>query len=315
MPTGDVFVIDDNPNNLALLTGILRQAGYRVRAANDGRRALSMVKALKPELIMLDITMPELDGFEVCSRLKADEELSDVPVIFISALDDVLDKVTAFRVGGVDYVTKPFQAEEVLARVETQLGLARLRDELERKNRELERMNHILQSLSFLDPLTGVANRRSFDTVLGQEWSRAGRDDTVVSLIFADIDHFKLFNDTYGHQQGDTCLGLVATAIAGACQRAGDCAARYGGEEFAVILPGTDAAGAQHIAECARARVEELGIAHKASPIGVVTVSIGTATLVPCDGVTGADLVAAADRALYRAKNEGRNRVLGNDER
>jgi DNA-binding response OmpR family regulator len=141
MSAGDVFIVDDNPNNLALLAGILRQAGYHVRAANDGRRALSMVGALKPELIMLDITMPGMDGFEVCRRLKADEALRDVPVIFISALDDVMDKVTAFKVGGVDYVTKPFEAAEVLARVESQLQIHRLRSELVAKQSDLERRN------------------------------------------------------------------------------------------------------------------------------------------------------------------------------
>jgi DNA-binding response OmpR family regulator len=141
MQSGDIFIVDDNPNNLALLAGILRQAGYHVRAANDGRRALSMVAALKPDLIMLDITMPNMDGFELCRRLKADASLCDVPVIFISALDDVLDKVTAFKVGGVDYVTKPFEAAEVLARVENQLQMLRLRRELEKKQSDLEQRN------------------------------------------------------------------------------------------------------------------------------------------------------------------------------
>jgi DNA-binding response OmpR family regulator len=141
MASGDVFIVDDNPNNLALLAGILRREGYHVRAANDGRRALSMVSALKPEIIMLDITMPNMDGFEVCRQLKADESLCGVPVIFISALDDVLDKVTAFKVGGVDYVTKPFEAAEVLARVENQLQIHRMRLELEKRRADLEIRN------------------------------------------------------------------------------------------------------------------------------------------------------------------------------
>jgi diguanylate cyclase (GGDEF)-like protein len=260
---------------------------------------------------MLDITMPEMDGFEVCRHLKEDETLRAVPVIFISALDDVLDKVTAFKVGGVDYVTKPFQAEEVLARVETQLRLARLRAELEARNRELERANQLLRSLSYLDPLTEIANRRYFDTILEQEWSRAARDGSELSLILVDVDHFKRLNDTYGHQRGDECLKLVASAIAGASQRAADCAARYGGEEFVVILPGTNAAGAAHTAERVRAAVEGLGFAHEASSFGVVTASIGVATLAPRMGTAIGDLVAAADRALYRAKEGGRNRVVG----
>jgi len=309
MDKGDVFVVDDNPNNLALLAGILRAAGYKVRAANDGRRALQMVRALEPEIIMLDISMPGMDGFEVCRQIKEDEGLRDIPVIFISALDDVLDKVTAFKVGGVDYVTKPFQAEEVIARVETQLGLARLRRELEEKNRKLERANQILRSLSFLDPLTGIANRRYFDTVLEREWLRAARAGTPISVVMADIDFFKRLNDTYGHPRGDECLKRVASAIAESGHRPGDCAARYGGEEFGMVLPDTDAEGAAHTAERVRAAVESMKLEHAASPLGIVTVSLGAAAVVPAEGTTAADLVAAADRALYTAKESGRNRV------
>jgi diguanylate cyclase (GGDEF)-like protein len=310
MHNGDVFVVDDNPNNLALLAGLLRAADYKVRAANDGRRALQMIRTLRPEIVMLDVSMPGMDGYEVCRELKKDESLRDIPVIFISAHDDVLDKVTAFKAGGVDYVTKPFQAEEVLARVETQLGLARLRRELEEKNRKLERANHLLRSLSFLDALTGIANRRYFDTMLDREWSRAVRAGSTISVVIADIDHFKLLNDGYGHPRGDECLKRVATAIVEASHRPADCVARYGGEEFAMILPETDAAGAGHTAERVRSSVESLGLEHQSSPFGIVTVSLGAATCVPADGRTAPDLIAAADQALYRAKTGGRNRVV-----
>jgi diguanylate cyclase (GGDEF)-like protein len=313
---GEIFIVDDNPDNLNLLATILREKRYETRMATNGRRALASIRVAQPEVVMLDITMPDMDGYEVCERLKADAATSHLPVIFISALDDVWDKVKAFRVGGVDYVTKPFHPEEVIARVETQLKLARLRLELEKRNGELERANvqleranRILQSLSYLDSLTGLANRRHLDEVLEQEWRRAWRERTPLSLVLADIDHFKRYNDTYGHQGGDACLRRVGGVLNEALKRGGDLAARYGGEEFAIVLPSTDSDGAAAFAERVRAQVEGLGIAHERSAAGVVTISVGAATAVPDDSASPEVLVAAADRALYRSKSAGRNRV------
>jgi diguanylate cyclase (GGDEF)-like protein len=313
---GEIFIVDDSADNLDLLASILRTNNYEVRMAMTGRRALASVRASHPDVIMLDITMPEMDGYHVCEHLKADATTAHLPVIFISALDDVWDKVRAFEVGGVDYVTKPFQAEEVLARVESQLRLSRLRRELERRNEELEeanvrleRANRMLQSLSYLDGLTGLANRRHLDEALEQEWRRAGRDKAPLSLVMIDIDHFKRFNDTYGHQGGDACLRQVGHALTGSLKRAGDLAARYGGEEFAVVLPGTDMAGAAAFAESVRAQVEGLKIAREPSGATVVTVSVGVATIVPSADSSASALLAAADQALYRSKANGRNRV------
>jgi diguanylate cyclase (GGDEF)-like protein len=314
---GDILIVDDNPINLDLLSGMLLDRGYRVRVATNGRRALSAARSAVPDLVMLDINMPEMDGYEVCTQIKEDGGTRDVPVIFISALDNALDKVRAFQTGGADYVTKPFQFEEVLARIEIQLKISRLQREMERKNAELEqsnllleRANRMLRALSYLDALTGIANRRHFEESLEQEWRRGTRTRLPLSLLMVDIDRFKALNDACGHQHGDDCLRRVANALGDALKRAGDLAARYGGEEFAVVLPGTDRDGALAIAEDVRARVEALAMAHEQSPAGVVTVSVGAATVTPAEGRSPSDLVDAADRALYAAKRDGRNCVV-----
>jgi diguanylate cyclase (GGDEF)-like protein len=313
---GDVLIVDDNPINLDLLSSMLQKQGYRVRVATNGMRALAAAKSVQPDLVMLDINMPEMDGYEVCRRLKAGELTRDVPVIFISALDEAMDKVKAFQSGGADYVTKPFQFEEVLARIENQLKISRLQREMERKNAELqqanlhlERANRMLHSLSYLDPLTGIANRRHFEESIEREWRRAMRASASLSLIMIDIDHFKLLNDACGHQTGDDCLKKVATTLSDALRRAGDLAARYGGEEFAVILPGTDIDGALSFAEELRARVEAIKFEHTQAPGGVVTVSLGVSTASPTDDSSFGSLIDEADRALYMSKRDGRNRV------
>jgi diguanylate cyclase (GGDEF)-like protein len=320
-PKGDILIVDDNPVNLDLLSGMLLDRGFRVRVATNGRRALSAAKSAIPDLVMLDINMPEMDGYEVCRQMKDDVLTRDVPVIFISALDNALDKVKAFSTGGADYVTKPFQFEEVLARIEIQLKISRLQKEMERKNAEmehsnlqLERANRMLRALSYLDGLTGIANRRHFEESLDQEWRRAVRTGSPLSLLMVDIDRFKALNDAYGHQYGDDCLRQVAATFADTLKRAGDLAARYGGEEFAVVLPATELAGAAAIAEIIRARVEELGISHDQSPSGVVTVSVGAATCIPNESRAATTLIDLADRSLYQAKHDGRNRVATTDD-
>jgi diguanylate cyclase (GGDEF)-like protein len=323
MSAGQVLIVDDDANNLALLAQILREAGYSVRVSKGGRRALETIATQPPELVMLDIRMPDLDGLEVCRRLKRNAATSRMPVIFISALDDVFEKVRAFGAGGADYVTKPFQPAEVLARVENQLGMARMRRELEEKNRELEglyrdlertneelaRANTLLASLSYLDGLTGIPNRRHLHAVLEREWRRCTRGGLSLSVMMIDIDEFKLLNDSLGHPAGDACLTRVAAAITSALRRGGDLAARYGGEEFCAVLPDTDAAGAAARAEEVRARVEALAIPNVGSAFGVVTVSVGVASDVPGEDSGPDALLTAADEALYRAKRAGRNRA------
>jgi diguanylate cyclase (GGDEF)-like protein len=310
MSAGDVLVVDDNRVNVGLLTGILQKRHYAVRNATDGQQALAVMRAAPPEIVLLDIRLPGMDGYEICRQMKADPRTKDIPVIFVSALDDGLDKARAFEVGGIDYVAKPFSSAEVVARVENQLKISRLQRHLAQKNAELERANRMLQSLSYVDALTGVPNRRHFDELLDQEWRRALRDESSMCVILIDVDLFKAFNDNYGHQSGDDCLKHVAVEVSGVLRRGGDLAARYGGEEFGVVLPATEAPGALVVAEDMRRRVEGLKVPHKGSPFKVVTISLGVKALRPGPQDTPETILAAADRALYRAKETGRNRVV-----
>lgn len=320
----DILIVDDTPANLDLLSGMLSKRGHGFRVATNGPRAIAAATSARPDLIMLDITMPDMDGYEVCRRLKSDPATADVPVIFISALGEVLDKVRAFEVGGADYVPKPFQFEEVLARIDHQLRISRLQRSLEARNEELAAKNELLleisnqleganrelERLSTTDALTGIANRRQFHDVLEREWRRCRRENAPVSLLMIDIDCFKQFNDTYGHQKGDECLSSVASAVRAALQRAGDFVARYGGEELVVVLPHTDSPTAVAIAGHVCDAVRALAIPHERSVAApIVTISAGVATSIPDGSSTEASLLSAADIALYRAKASGRNRA------
>ncbi|HEY9641912.1 MAG TPA: PleD family two-component system response regulator [Coleofasciculaceae cyanobacterium] len=299
---GNILIVDDTPDNLRFLSEILTQRGYDTRTVINGRMALMAAETVPPELILLDICMPGMDGYEVCRKIKSDPRTCDIPIIFLSALDDVADKVKAFEMGGVDYITKPFQTAEVLARVKTHLTLYRLQLELQLTNRELKRLVN-------LDGLTQLANRRCFDDHLEQEWRRLTRDQQPLSLILCDIDFFKQYNDTYGHPAGDDCLRQVAAVLQSCAKRPADLAARYGGEEFAIILPATPTRGAIELAQRIQSEIRQLQQVHASSSISPhLTLSLGIATLVPQVDRSADDLIAAADQALYQAKQTGRNR-------
>lgn len=326
---GDILVVDDHPDNLRVLSAILTESGYQVRRAINGQLALKVAQNAPPALILLDILMPEMDGYAVCSLLKAHSQTAQIPVIFISALDDVFDKVKAFEVGGVDYIIKPFQAAEVLARVKNQLIIRNLYLQLQKQAQKIAEQNAFLQQeikdrkraesalveanlelqrLASLDSLTGVANRRQFNESLNKEWQRMAREKTSLSLILSDIDYFKRYNDNYGHIAGDFCLQQVAQAISRAIKRPADILARYGGEEFAVILPNTEAEGALRVAEAMRQEVLNLKIAHAQSTVNkYVTLSLGIFSLVPQHNFDPSILIDGADKALYEAKEQGRN--------
>ncbi|MEG4858106.1 PleD family two-component system response regulator [Microcoleus sp. K1-B6] len=328
----DILVVDDHPDNLRVLSAILTESGYHVRRAINGHLALKVAQNAPPVLILLDILMPEMDGYEVCSLLKTHPQTAEIPVIFISALDDVFDKVKAFEVGGVDYITKPFQSAEVLARVKNQLIIRNLYLQLQNQAQKIAEQNVFLQQeikyrkraesalveanielqrLASLDSLTGVANRRQFNEDLNKEWQRMAREQLPLSLILSDIDYFKKYNDTYGHLAGDFCLQQVAQAISRAIKRPADILARYGGEEFAVILPNTKAEGALKVAEAMRHEVLNLKIAHAQSAVNkYVTLSLGVFSVVPQDISDPSILIAAADKVLYEAKKQGRNRSI-----
>ncbi|WP_017715995.1 GGDEF domain-containing response regulator [Kamptonema formosum] len=328
-PKGNILVVDDMPDNLRVLSSMLTRRGHTVRKALNGQMALTACQTVLPDLILLDINMPDMNGYDVCALLKTSEKTCHIPVIFISVLDEALDKVKAFRVGGADYITKPFQIEEVLARVENQLMVRRLQISLQDRNRllkdqnalllqeiekrrraeeALQKANEKLQLLADSDSLTGIANRRHFDESLRREWKRSARDTLSLSLIMCDIDCFKFYNDTYGHQAGDDCLKLVAGAIGRALKRPADLVARYGGEEFAALLPNTDLDGALRVAESIHLEVRQLKIVHAQSSVSdYITLSAGIACTVPNYTESPATLISAADRALYQAKERGRN--------
>jgi len=326
----EILIVDDTPANLDLLASMLKDR-FRVRAATSGRRALATARTYAIDLVLLDVDMPEMNGYEVCSELKKEKGTRDVPVIFISALDAAIDKVAAFAVGGADYVTKPFQVAEVMARIEYQLRLARLKKDLERKNEELGRAyedvrriaaeledtnrqlavaNVRLRTLSYLDGLTGVANRRRFDEALEEACAAANEFATPLSLVLVDLDHFKKLNDSQGHLVGDEALRAVASVLAERTESRGGLAARFGGEEFAWLLPGVALDEAKSEAETLRVKIREAAIRHISADCGVVTASLGVATS-GAKTLTPPTLIAAADAALYRAKSGGRDRVEG----
>ncbi|NEO87192.1 MAG: diguanylate cyclase [Spirulina sp. SIO3F2] len=445
---GNILIVDDLPDNLRVLSEILEGQAYKVRKAINGKTAIRSAQSTPPDLILLDIKMPEMDGYEVCAALKADIRTQDIPIIFISALDDVLDKVRAFQVGGVDYVTKPFHAEEVLARIATQLTLQQQKQQLQHEieqrreaeevlhqsrallssvlnssrdgiaamqavresssgeirdfrcvvanpviahlvgqrkedllgklmvrkflnrvdaklfdafvavveegdpleqqfchaNRQGEEIwygftaiklgdgfaitihditrqqeailslqdeNEELAELSTIDGLTEIANRRYGDGYLQQQWESLSRTKASLALILCDVDCFKQYNDTYGHQAGDECLRTIAHTMKGFLGRPNDLLLRYGGEEFLAVLPNADENWAVQVAELIRTAIEALNIEHNSSfVLPQVTVSLGVASLKPSAQQSPDELVSMADQALYNAKQTGRNRTI-----
>jgi diguanylate cyclase (GGDEF)-like protein len=327
--TATLLIVDDTPANLKVLAAMLKNSGYKVRSAVDGESALEAIAAARPDLLLLDVMMPGMNGYEVCSRLKSDPQTLGIPIIFLSALDDALDKVKAFQVGAADYITKPFQIKEVLARVENQLTLERQRSEirslmgeLKQKNQQLQaeiaerqraeaalsQANLELERLSLLDGLTQLANRRRFDAYLADQWAGHARAGAPLGLILCDIDHFKAYNDSFGHPAGDECLRQVALAVRRTARRAGDLAARYGGEEFALVLPSTSSDGLVAIADELMYHVQALALPHPASGVtALVSVSVGAVSIT---GGNVEQLLERADGALYAAKAAGRNQVV-----
>jgi len=290
-----ILIVDDAIINIQVLNELLK-GEYRIFFATRGSEALDIATTALPDLILLDIMMPDIDGYDICRKLKADPLLKEIPVIFITAMSQEQDEVLGLELGAVDYITKPFNLSLVRLRVRNQLELKRQRD--------------ILERLSLMDGLTGLPNRRAFDECFDREWRRAWRKGWDLSLIMLDIDYFKAYNDTYGHIAGDDCLKRIGSALAATLGRGGDFIARYGGEEFICVLPNTDTAGATAMGEKLRTMVEELQIPHQTSSISPsVTISLGVAHVTPDKGVTPESLVEQADAMLYRAKRDGRNRV------
>ena len=306
MDNGSILIVDDDPVVVQVLGKMLSELGH-VKFALSGGQALEIARELRPDLILLDAEMPGMSGYEVCEALKSDPDLWGIPVIFITQHDDPDSELKGLEAGAVDFIGKPPQPLLVLARVRAHLRLKQMSDELRRN--------------ANTDALTGVANRRQFDFLLEREWDRARRSGATLSLLMVDIDHFKFYNDHYGHQQGDECLRTVAQAILALAHRPADAVARVGGEEFVILLPETDAVGARHVAERIVDGVRGRQIPHERSPVSPhVSVSVGACTVTltpeakphgaPHEGngrLRAADLVRCADQALYQAKHAGRN--------
>ncbi len=290
-----VLVADDDPINREVL-GELLKPDYTVLLAKNGAQTLEKAARLAPDLILLDVVMPDMDGYEVLRRLRADPCTSDISVIFISGLDRPEDEANGLNMGASDYIAKPFNATVVTARVALHLQVTRQR-------RMLERLAHI-------DGLTELANRRRFDALFAAEWGAARASGLPLSLALLDIDCFKQFNDNYGHPAGDRALRAVARTAAAFMRRPSDLAARYGGEELVMLMPDTDAAQARQLLAALGRAIEQLAIPHETSLVApVLTASVGGATLGEGSAESAAELLEAVDSELYRAKHGGRNRV------
>ena len=307
-----VLVIEDTVTSAALICRMLGGMGLETVHRRDGEAGIDAFRQSRPDLIMLDVVMPGMDGFEVARRIRQLESDGEwTPIIFLSARTRDEDIERGIAVGGDDYLVKPVSEAVLKAKVRAMQRIAQMRASLVALTRKLDEANRELTRLSAFDGLTGIANRRTFDATLSREWRRSARSGAPIALMVVDVDCFKQFNDAYGHQVGDECLKAVARALAGGTRRPVDLVARYGGEEFAVVLPDTDAQGAAIVAEAMRSAVEALAITHRHSTAArVVTVSVGIAVTRPERSDDGgfATLLARADEALYRAKRDGRNR-------
>lgn len=300
--TDYLLIVDDKPNNRLLLNTYLTSAGYTVQMARTGEEALARIEAKPPSLVLLDIRLPGLNGYEVCRRIKTSEKIGFIPVILITAVEEEEERLKGIESGADDFISRPIHKLELLTRVKSLLRIKRLHEELEAKNIQLQQM-------AITDGLTGLYNYSYFRKILRQEVLRSLRYGQPVSLLMMDIDFFKMYNDQFGHLKGDQILRQFALLL---CKniRQTDFLARYGGEEFALILPSTDKESAHIVGEKLRKLVEnaKFPLSEKL-PFGRVTISIGVAN-VPQDVKEDERLIQLADQALYRAKREGRNRTI-----
>ncbi|MBT8765992.1 diguanylate cyclase domain-containing protein [Metapseudomonas boanensis] len=294
-----ILIIDDSVDTIRLLSSMLKDQG-KILFATNGETGIRLAQMQQPTLILLDVEMAGMNGYEVCAALKTDPTTQDCAVIIVTANTGMEHEIAALEAGAVDFITKPFNPPVVRARVQTHL--------------RLQQHTAMMRQLANRDGLTGLYNRRYLDEVLSLEFERHRRQQLPLALAIIDVDHFKAYNDHYGHPQGDVCLQSVATAISTVARRPGERVARYGGEEFAVILPHTDAAGAERYGRWLCQLVRDLQIPHQSSATApTVTISVGLAAVVPPVEGSAQQLIAAADQALYLAKTAGRNRAIVNN--
>ncbi|MBL26928.1 MAG: diguanylate cyclase response regulator [Rhodospirillaceae bacterium] len=323
-----ILVVDDLPGNRMLLKHVLEASGFEDIVLADSATEAFDVLGLSDDqteegrddvqLILMDIMMPGIDGVEACRKIKTSERHRDTPVIMVTALNEVEPLENAFQAGATDYIPKPINKVELNARVHSALALKKEMEARKKREQELLEITRLLKDtnqrlrhLTTLDGLTGIPNRRRAMEYLDQEWRRSLRENASLSVAMIDVDYFKAYNDTYGHQAGDDCLWMIANCLKRSLNRPADLVARYGGEEFIAVLPRTPIDGGLVVTEAMRASVAEANVPHEASAHSDhVTISIGLASVVPGPKLTSSDLIAAADRALYDAKDKGRDQIV-----
>ena len=306
-----ILIVDDSPTILTALAVMVRAMKFEPITAENGEKAVELFIAQRPTLVLLDVNMPGIDGYETARRIRAARPEEWIPIIFLSANEYDQHLERAIECGGDDYLVKPVSSVVLSAKIRALQRLDQMRGKLVDMSKDLTAANQRLETIANQDALTGIANRRAFDNLIDRELAHAVRSREPLSVALVDVDHFKAFNDRYGHPAGDQCLRSLGEAIMHSCKRATDFAARYGGEEFVLLLPCTPAQGALQVIETLRREVAKLAIPHEASSAGnVVTFSAGLATYAPDRDKTAADLIKRADEALYRAKHLGRNRSI-----
>jgi len=306
-----VLIVDDSPTIRAALRGLVQKMGHSVIEAEDGSKALAIYAQDRPDLVLIDVVMPVMDGYEAARQMRHSRPDEWVPIIFLSSKEADQDLDRAIEAGGDDYLVKPVSFVVLNAKIRALQRIESTRTKLLEMSRDLAAANRELESLSRQDGLTEIANRRYFDSYLLTEVKRASRERLPLSLILADVDYFKAFNDCYGHQAGDDCLRRVAAALKAVGRRPADVAARYGGEEFAMVLPSTAMEGAVDVAKSLARAIEALAIPHARSSVSTqLTLSQGIASLIPAHDTTSESIIEFADQALYQAKQQGRNRYV-----
>lgn len=323
MEKAPILLVDDRRENLLTLERLLEAPELLLVRAESGQEALAKTLDHQFALVLMDVQMPGMDGYETAELMRGNKKTRHIPIIFVTAARKEQEHMfKGYDAGAVDYLLKPLEPAVLKSKVGIFLEMFRQKQLLEEKTRELdakileledlqrklEKSNLKLQHLSSVDGLTGLFNRRHFDDIFSVEWKNARRRRSPLSLIIIDIDHFKAFNDTYGHIAGDLCLQRVAKGLVSTLHRPVDMVSRYGGEEFTVILPDTDVNGAEWVATRMKEHIQDLAIPHSSSPTGdYVTISLGISTMIPEPDQPAENLLDAADKALYRAKEEGRN--------